>query len=153
MIKQYLDAVRKPGQTVNPLFNLLGVVVERIDDGEAVLRLPPHEGHVQGAGAVAGGVLATLGDEAMAHAVLSALPPGKITATAELGAHYLHPARPGATLVAEATLLRRGGRVIFAQADIRDEAGVHLARISGTFVVSDDPRTTPDRVERDARFD
>ncbi len=129
MRDQYLEAVRQPDQIVNPLFNLLGVVVEQIDADAAVLRLPPNPGCVQGAGIIAGGVLATLADEAMAHVVIAGLEPGQRTATIDFSMRCLSPARPGVELLARATVLKRGSRVIFAQAEVTDAASGQLLAV------------------------
>ena len=56
-MKEYLNKVRKPNQTVNPLFAFLGVEVESISAGKAVIRLPLRKEFLQGAGVVAGGIL------------------------------------------------------------------------------------------------
>ncbi|WP_035250896.1 PaaI family thioesterase [Desulfocurvus vexinensis] len=134
-MRSYLDALQQPGQTVNPLFATLGVEVEHVTDGEATLRLPPNAGLVQGGGVVAGGVLATLADEAMAHAVIGGLAEGLITATVECSVRFLSPARPGAALRARAVVVRRGRTIVFAEASVTDSDGRLLARASGSFLV------------------
>ena len=65
-MKNYLSKVRGVDQTVNPLFQFLGVIVEEISPAKSVLRLPLKYHFRQGAGITAGGILATLADEAMA---------------------------------------------------------------------------------------
>lgn len=134
-MRGYLDAVRQPGQTVNPLFATLGVEVEHVTDGEATLRLVTTEGLVQGGGVVAGGILATLADEAMAHAVIGGLAEGLVTATTECSVRFLCPARAGSVLLARAVVVRRGRTVVFAEASVTDGDGRLLVRASGSFLV------------------
>ena len=60
-----------------------------------VLRLACKPEFVQGAGAVAGGVVAALADEAMAHVVLANLAEGQKTATIEMTVRYFRPVLTG----------------------------------------------------------
>ena len=137
-LAQYLQAVAKPGQTVNNLFGFLGVEVAELSPGQARLSLPLRPEFLQGAGMVAGGVLATLLDETMAHAVLPALPPGQGATTVEMSVRYLSAVGPrdldGPPLVCLAKVLRQGKRVAFAEAEITlaDRA---VARASASFLV------------------
>jgi uncharacterized protein (TIGR00369 family) len=116
MPQSYLDAVRLPGQTVNNLFAFLGIVVDTIEPDRAVLRLPFRPELTQGAGVVAGGVLATLLDETMAHAVLGGNEPGQRTTTVDLSVSYLRTVRPDSDLCCEARVVKRGNRVLFVEA-------------------------------------
>ncbi len=134
-MRSYLEALQEPGQTVNPLFNALGIQVEHVGDGEAALALAPNRDLVQGAGVIAGGVLATMADEAMAHAVIGGLDEGQITATVECSVRFLAPARPGTGIAARAVVVRRGRTIVFAEANVTDADGRLLARASGSFLV------------------
>jgi uncharacterized protein (TIGR00369 family) len=119
MPQQYCNDVRKPGQTVNPLFAFLGVGVAAIADGSAELTLPLRPEFIQGAGVIAGGILATLLDEAMAHAVIGSLAENQATATIQMSCRFLRAVSAtdcDKTLRAEATLAKRGRRIAFAEA-------------------------------------
>lgn len=137
--KTYLEAVRRPGQRVNPLFAFLGIEVEAVAPERTVLRLPLRPEFVQGGGVVAGGVVATLLDETMAHAVMSCLEPGQATATVEMSTRFFKPApAPGPEtppLRCEAQVVRQGRRIAFAEAEIRDDKGGIVARCSACFVI------------------
>lgn len=133
MSRSYLEEVTREGQTVNPLFAFLGVCVGEIGQGRAVLTLVVRESFIQGAGVAAGGILATLLDEAMAHAVLSALPPGRRCATVELSTRYLRPVRAGDALAAEARVVKNGRTIVFVEAEIRNQDGQPVARADATF--------------------
>ena len=73
MPQEYLRAVLQEDQKVNQLFTFLGARVASVENGTARVLLPVSSKLAQGGGMVAGGILATLADEAMAHAVLSLL--------------------------------------------------------------------------------
>lgn len=137
-MKAYLEAVARPGQTVNNLFGFLGVVVEELAPGQARLSLPLRPEFLQGAGMVAGGVLATLLDETMAHAVLPALPEGQAATTVELGVRYLSAVGPkdlgGPPLVCLARVVRQGKRIAFVEAGV-SLAGRDIARADASFLM------------------
>ena len=131
----YLEAVRQPGQTVNPLFTHLGVVIERADQDQAVLRLPFNPACIQGAGIVAGGILATMLDEAMAHAAIAQGHEGRQVATTNLEVRFFRPARSGDEITATARVVKGGGRALFLEAEAVNQAGTVLAKGSATFLV------------------
>ena len=131
---EYLKKVRQAGQTVNPLFAFLGVEVEEIGPDRAVLRLSVEPQLIQGAGMAAGGVLATLLDETMAHAVLAGNRPGDLTTTVDMNVSYLRPVNKGASLVCEARVTKRGSRVVFAEGVLRSD-GFEAARATATFLI------------------
>ena len=144
MPQKYLEAVREPGQTVNPLFVLLGVDVKHIAPDEARLGLVIKPELVQGAGMAAGGILATLLDETMAHAVLAGNGPGRTTSTVDMNVSYLRPVAPGASLLCRARVRKRGARVVFAEAVVLDlgpadaaatEESREAARATATFIL------------------
>jgi len=136
MPEQYLRALREPGQRVNPLFPFLGVKVERLTPERVVLALPFREDFIQGGGVIAGGIMATLADEAMAHVVLANLDEGKTTATIEMSLRFLKPIKKGA-IVAEAGLVKKGRQVLAVEAKIMDEQGQLLALAGASFMVVD----------------
>lgn len=137
MPKTYLDAVRRKDQQVNSLFTFLDARLERAENGEAVIRMPVTGKVAQGGGMVAGGIMATLADEAMAHAVLSALPEGHFAVTAEMNIRYLRGADPqkGGELAAEARVIRQGGSLCVAEAVVRDTADRLLSTAGATFSI------------------
>ena len=135
MPQRYLEQVRKPGQTVNPLFRFLGVEVEHISPERAVLGLVMKDEFIQGAGVAAGGVLATLMDEAMAHAAIANLKEGEGTTTVELSVRYLKACRSGDALRAEARVAKRGNSLITVEGDITNGQGELTAKALASFMV------------------
>ena len=136
MPKAYLEAVRQPDQSVNPLFAFLGLAVDVFEPDRAVLRLDCRPELIQGARLVAGGILAALLDESMAHAVLAGNGPGQKTTTVDLSVSYLRPVRADDCLVCEAVVRKRGNRVIFVEACAR-VAAKEVARATASFLVFD----------------
>jgi len=134
MPQSYLENVRKEDQTVNPLFAFLGVEVVEIAADRAVLSLPVKAELIQGSGVAAGGILATLLDETMAHAVLAGNKPGEHTATVNLNVSYSRPVNAYATLVCEARVTKRGRRVVFVEAVVRSN-GHEAARATASFLI------------------
>ncbi len=137
MAKAYLDAVCKADQNVNPLFNFLGARLIKAENGEAVISLPVSPCLAQGMGFVAGGILATLADEAMAHAVISLLGEGQRVVTTEMNIRYLRssdPKQPG-ELVATGSVLKPGRNVLTTEARIHDAKGRLLCAAGGSFFI------------------
>ncbi len=135
MATEYINKVQKPNQTVNPLFVSLGVEIINISAEQTVLKLPVKTGFMQGAGVVAGGILATLMDEAMAHAALATLENGQTTATMDISCRYFKPVGAGEVLKATAVVVKKGNRVIFTEAQVVDSMDQLTARASATFII------------------
>lgn len=136
----YLEALRYDDQKVNPLFSFLGARLEKAEDGKAEIRMPVSAGIAQGAGVVAGGILATLADEAMAHAVLSLLRDDQMAVTAEMNIRYLRSARPGdgGELVARAKVVKPGRNLVTTEASVFGVGEKLLATAGGTFWILPD---------------
>ncbi|SBW02803.1 putative Phenylacetic acid degradation-related protein [uncultured delta proteobacterium] len=138
----YLQAMTCEIQSVNPLFNLLGARLVSAAKGEARIELPISPCLTQGEGAVAGGILATLADEAMAHAVISLLDHDKHTVTTEMNIRFLRatdPNRPG-TLIGTAEVVKAGRSILSVEARVTDDTGKLLATAGGSFFVVDAKR-------------
>ena len=84
-----------------------------------------------GAGFVHGGIIATLLDEVMAKVNRFA---ADHAVTAKLNVEYLRPVPTGADLLVEGWEVERNGRERFREGEIRNAAGVVLARGTACFV-------------------
>lgn len=135
MTAEYLKAVQQPGQQVNRLFRHLGVNITHLDQQAAVLQCDIGEELLQGAGVLAGGILATLADEAMAHAVLARLQPQQRTATVEMSVRYLRPVHAGDVATARAWVLKQGRSIATAEAEVRDSQGRLAVKAAASFMV------------------
>ena len=118
---------------VNGFLGLLGLGAVGTEEGSARLELCAREEHLNPAGTVHGGVLATLVDTAMAHAAHDAMEGEAVVATTQLTVTYLSPGHPG-PMVVTAQVRKRGKHVLVCDADVEqdDSALVHAV---ATFAV------------------
>lgn len=129
-IERALDSV--------PFARLLGLNVESVEPGRAVMSLPIRDDHKQNHGVVHGGAIASLIDSAMAFAIIPMLAENEHTTTVDLTIHYLRPLTEGkATAVAR--VVRAGRRVIAVSAEVLDQNERLVASAVSTYL-----RLTPD---------
>jgi uncharacterized protein (TIGR00369 family) len=120
-----------------PVAQLLGFAIDRVDEGNVVFSMDPLEAHQNPLGTVHGGILTTLLDSAMGCAVHTTLPAGTMYTTLELKVNFLRPALAGgARLLAEGTVLHRGGTAVLAEATIVDaESAKKVAHATSTCLI------------------
>src|SRR5918997_6495393 len=111
----------------------LGAEVVSADDGSARVRFEAREEHLNAAGTLHGGVLATLVDTAMGAAVRSATDDGDVPATSQLTVTYLRPGRPG-PLEVTARLRTKGEHLTVCEADVEQD-GRSLVHAVATFAL------------------
>ncbi len=112
---------------------LVGIRDQTAHEGKARLELDATEKHLNSAGGVHGGVLATLVDTAMGRAVRSRLGEDEGSATSQLTVTYLRPGKPG-TLVVTAEVRKQGEHLTMCEADVEQE-GKALVHAVATFAV------------------
>jgi uncharacterized protein (TIGR00369 family) len=134
MLKEYLTLMRTDARRVNPLFGFLGVEVEEISKEKAVLKLPLKREFIQGAGVVAGGVMAALADEAMAHVIIANLEDHQSTTTIEMNLRFFRPIIKG-EMKAVARVVKKGKKVVTVTADVLSGKGELLAQAGASFMV------------------
>jgi uncharacterized protein (TIGR00369 family) len=126
-----MDEARHDSES--PFLEMLGTRVEEWRDGyvRIVLDLKPH--HLNRAGVVHGGVLATLLDHAGGFCGLYCTKPGnrRYGMTLSLTTNFIAQSR-GGRLTAIGQRTTAGRRIYFTQTEVRDEAGTVLA--TGTSV-------------------
>jgi uncharacterized protein (TIGR00369 family) len=103
------------------------------EDGRAGLQLDVTDEHLNEAGTLHGGVLATLVDTAMGQAVRSRTGEGDVPATSQLTVTYLRPGKPG-TVVATAEVRTQGEHLTVCEADVQQD-GQALVHALATFAV------------------
>lgn len=105
----------------SPLFAAFGIEVEGIEEGYARLAVERSSMPLRGVrNSLNGGVVAALADAAMQLCTGTVLRSGEQPGpTLELSISYLSSAR-GERTIAEARLLRRGGRLAVGDVEIRD---------------------------------
>ena len=105
----------------HPFFTAFGIEVEELAEGYARLAVERASSPLRGVrNSLNGGVVASLADAAMQLCTGTVLRPGEQPGpTQELSISYLSSAR-GERTIAEARLLRRGGRLAVGDIEIRD---------------------------------
>jgi uncharacterized protein (TIGR00369 family) len=118
----------------NNFRKLLGVKIENISEGAAVLSLPIREDLLQAGNMVHGGVLSVLIDSVIGTAVRTVLDTDEFSVTAEMNINYFRPAIKG-KIIAEGKLVNKGKLLIVGTVDIKDEDGRLLATGRATYAV------------------
>src|SRR3954470_880900 len=98
----------------------LGGRIDSADDGEARLHFEALQEHLNPAGTLHGGVLATLVDTAMGQAVRSATGEDDVPATSQLTVTYLRPGTTGAVQV-RAEVRTRGEHLTVCEAEVEQD--------------------------------
>jgi uncharacterized protein (TIGR00369 family) len=113
--------------------SFLGVRYRTAADGRARLELNATEDHLNRAGTVQGGVLATLADMAMGQALRSSTGEDEVPATSQLTVTYLRPGRTG-QLVVTGEVRMQGDNLSVCEADVEQD-GRTLIHAIATFAV------------------
>ena len=102
-----------------PFAKLLGIEVESVEPGVAVLTMKMRDDLKRNGGIAHGGAVATLIDSAMAFAIMPMLGENEHSMTVDLTIHYLRPVSEGSAR-AIARVVRAGKRVITVSAELFD---------------------------------
>jgi len=116
-----LQRIREKFET-NHFPKSLGIELDSVEPGRARLSLNVEQRHLQLAGIMHGGAIATLIDTAVAFAIVGASEPGARFTTIEMKVNYLSAIREG-RIVADAKLIRDGRRIVVADCDVIDSRG------------------------------
>src|SRR5215813_5620570 len=100
----------------------IGIELDSISSGQARLTLEVKPQHLQLAGVMHGGAIATLIDTAVAFAIAGSSEPSARFTTIEMKVNYLSAIREG-RIVADAKVIRDGRRIIVAECDVTDSTG------------------------------
>jgi uncharacterized protein (TIGR00369 family) len=111
----------------------LGARPEAAEDGSARMRFDALDEHLNPAGTLHGGVLATLVDTAMGLAVRSATGEGDVPATSQLTVTYLRPGTPG-ELEVTAKVRTKGEHLTVCEAEVEQD-GRALVHAVATFAI------------------
>ena len=122
----------------------LGLRLERLQVGEAVVALDVEPKHRNLLGTLHGGMISTLADTATGVAMGSSLDEGLTWMTTSLGVTFLSPGRAG-VVRATGRVVKRGRRFGYAEADVDSDDGTLLARATATFAIMTVRDTPPER--------
>jgi uncharacterized protein (TIGR00369 family) len=111
----------------------LGARVEEADDGSARIAFEVTDEHLNPAGTLHGGVLATLVDTAMGTAVRSATGDDDVPATSQLTVTYLRPGKPG-QLEVTARVRTKGEHLTVCEAEVEQD-GKAIGHAVATFAL------------------
>ena len=117
-----------------PFEEFLGMRIDEVGEGRAVLTMPFKVKLAQGKGFMHGGAITALADTAVAIAIKSVLPEGTNFVTMELGLKFHAPIRYG-VVKAEARIIDQNDRDIRGVAEIFDERGLKVATFTSVFRV------------------
>lgn len=133
-IRDVLLAMQRGELRPPPAALLLGLRIVAVDPGRAVFALPLAEAHMNYAGTVNGGVIATLLDFAICSA-LNDVPGSSAVATANLAVTYQTPVPLAAAEIrATAMIVHRTAKTATAQATVTDLDGALYATALATVV-------------------
>ena len=116
-----------------PFARLLGIEVDSVEPGHAVLSMKLRHEHMRNSAIAHGGVIATLIDSAMAIAIMALLEENERTVTVDLTIHYLRPV-PEGSAKASARVVRAGRRVVTVSAELFDAEGKLAATAISTYL-------------------
>jgi uncharacterized protein (TIGR00369 family) len=112
----------------------IGITALTAEDGEARAEVDAAEQHLNPAGTVHGGVLATLVDTTMGAAVRSTTGEQDVPATSQLTIAYLRPGSEG-RLTATAHVGKQGEHLLICQAQVEQD-GRTLVEALATFAIA-----------------
>ena len=116
-----------------PFAKLLGIEVESVEPGHAVLTMNVRDEHMRNDAIAHGGVVATLIDSSMAIAIMALLEENERTVTVDLTIHYLRPVTEGVAK-ASARVVRAGRKVVTVSAELFDRDGKLAATAISTYL-------------------
>ncbi len=126
---KYTEEIRK----ISPFVNLLGLTVEKIEDGFCRSSVEIKKDFLNKRKIVHGGVIYSMADISMGLAVYSKLQKGEETTTAEIKINYLRPAAVK-SLSCEARILSKGKTLAVLEAEVKDGEKL-IAKALGTFSI------------------
>jgi len=110
------------------------IKVEEMREGYAKFRMPVRPEYLQGADSMQGGLIVAMGDETIAHAMMTELQPDEGLTTVELKSNFLAGVNSG-ELIAEATIFKKGRSLLIGDCLVTDELGKNICRVSATFLL------------------
>ena len=113
----------------------VGMILESIDAGKAVMRLPFDDGMLRPGGTVSGPTMMALADATMYAVVLSAIGIVKLAVTTSFNINFLHRPPP-ADLMADGRLLKLGKRLAVIEVTLHSDGHKEpVAHATGTYSI------------------
>jgi uncharacterized protein (TIGR00369 family) len=109
-----------------------GIAVEEVRSGYARIRFPFREGMLRPGGVISGPTLMAAADTAMYACVMAHVGPELMAVTTDMTLHFVNKAVRG-DVVAEASLLKLGRRLVVMEARVLGGDGRLAAHVTGTY--------------------
>lgn len=116
----------------NPYVQLLGIQVEKVEQGRVTLSMEAAEKLSNFYHIAHGGALMSLADTAMGATCLSV---NKKVVTQSMNTHFIKAAAEGTRLWATGHILHNGRKTLVCETEIRDEEGAILCKATANFFV------------------
>ncbi|QMW24725.1 PaaI family thioesterase [Sandaracinobacteroides saxicola] len=126
------ELLQRMSTRVPPTARLLGMEMLSVSiaEGQTRMRFPVKPEFCNPMGNMQGGIIAAMLDDAAATAVIAHSGERIVVPTIEFKVSFLAPARVGGWVHVEGRVVKRGRTIAFAEADMMDETGRLLARMS-----------------------
>ena len=133
----YAKQISEIGARANPTFMTLGIEPVSWGNESAVLKMNITERLHNGSGFLQGGFYVILADEAIALAVLAELSENDGTTTITETTEFIRGVKEG-EIYASAKIIRKGRRVIFAEAEVREGSveGKLLSKTTASYLIT-----------------
>ena len=125
---------------MNPYLDYFDISILEIGNGRARMQMPVKPEYLQGAGAMQGGLIVSLADEAIAHAMMTQLLPSEGLTTIELHSSFLAGVNQG-NLIAEAEIFKKGRSLMIGDCLVSDQSAKKICRVSATFLLLKNERS------------
>jgi len=131
--EKHLEQMKKVANNA-PYYQLLGMEVKEIKDGESKIQMPFKEGLTHPYKIVHGGAIASLADSSVAIALISLVEPKDRIATIEFKINFLAPVRKGC-LEAHAKIIHKGSKIAVGDVEVTNEEGKLVAKVIATYSI------------------
>ena len=144
------ELMARMNRFVPPTGELLNMEIIELDsaEGRVRVRYQPGPEFTNPMGSVQGGIVVAMLDDAAAFAAIVKAGERIGIPTIELKTSFFAPAKAGVPLYADARCLKLGKRIAFMEADLTDEAGNLLARLTTSAIPIAIPQGGGNMVER-----
>ncbi len=138
--EKFFEEVKKV-TSASPYYRLLGMEVVEIGGGESRIKMRFKQELTHPYGIVHGGAIASLGDSAVAMALIGLDPRDRIT-TIEFKVNFFAPVSQG-ELEAHARIIHKDSKTAVGDVEIRNEEGKMVAKVLATYSIMKDHQTWP----------
>ncbi|NIM46026.1 MAG: hotdog fold thioesterase [Nitrososphaeria archaeon] len=131
--ESHFESIKKRLNTT-PYYRFLGMEVSEVSPGFARINLPFKRDLLQLAGAVHGGVTASLVDAAVAVALIASVAPETRITTIELKVNYVSPVKKE-DVTAEGRIIHKGSHTAVGDVEVRTKDGRLVAKGMATYMI------------------